>query len=219
MALIKCPECGQEISDQATSCPNCGCPMKKTNGDSDKDNLGKKVEISIKKPDVKLDKKIKSILGGVIVCLVILIGVIVYTKTNITLSDEERAVIFSINELQNSLDVASSISIDEAITAYYDPEYEQLKSASESTDSTDPFSQEMIICLLKYIGTYGVYVYDMEGNLIISTSSYDGFDDLSWDDVQANFADQPNDIKHFTKDEISSLIKKSKGKNIKTKHN
>lgn len=154
MALIKCPECGKEISDQAASCPNCGCPIKKTNGDSGEDNLGKKVEISIKKPDVKLDKKIKSILGGVIVCLVILIGVIVYTKTNITLSDEERAVIFSINELQNSLDVASSISIDEAITAYYDPEYEQLKSASESTDSTDPFSQEMII----FKGFYTVFL-------------------------------------------------------------
>lgn len=26
MALIKCPECGKEISDKATSCPNCGCP-------------------------------------------------------------------------------------------------------------------------------------------------------------------------------------------------
>lgn len=24
MALIKCPECGKEISDQADSCPNCG---------------------------------------------------------------------------------------------------------------------------------------------------------------------------------------------------
>lgn len=24
MALIKCPECGKEISDQAASCPNCG---------------------------------------------------------------------------------------------------------------------------------------------------------------------------------------------------
>lgn len=24
MALIKCKECGKEISDQATSCPNCG---------------------------------------------------------------------------------------------------------------------------------------------------------------------------------------------------
>lgn len=27
MALIKCPECGKEISDQATSCPNCGRPI------------------------------------------------------------------------------------------------------------------------------------------------------------------------------------------------
>ena len=26
MALIKCPECGREISDKAASCPGCGCP-------------------------------------------------------------------------------------------------------------------------------------------------------------------------------------------------
>lgn len=25
--LIKCPECGKEISDQALSCPNCGYPI------------------------------------------------------------------------------------------------------------------------------------------------------------------------------------------------
>lgn len=28
MALIKCSECGKDISDQATSCPGCGCPVK-----------------------------------------------------------------------------------------------------------------------------------------------------------------------------------------------
>lgn len=28
MALIKCSECGKEISDKANSCPNCGCPAK-----------------------------------------------------------------------------------------------------------------------------------------------------------------------------------------------
>ena len=28
MALIKCPECGKEISDRAVSCPNCGFPLK-----------------------------------------------------------------------------------------------------------------------------------------------------------------------------------------------
>lgn len=29
MALINCPECGKEISDKATTCPNCGCPVAK----------------------------------------------------------------------------------------------------------------------------------------------------------------------------------------------
>lgn len=26
MALIKCPECGREISDTASACPGCGAP-------------------------------------------------------------------------------------------------------------------------------------------------------------------------------------------------
>lgn len=29
MALITCPECHQQISDQATACPNCGFPLSK----------------------------------------------------------------------------------------------------------------------------------------------------------------------------------------------
>ncbi|RZT02900.1 zinc-ribbon domain-containing protein [Cuneatibacter caecimuris] len=28
MALFKCPECGKEISDRASTCPNCGCPIE-----------------------------------------------------------------------------------------------------------------------------------------------------------------------------------------------
>lgn len=32
MALIKCPECGKEISDKATACINCGCPIDKNDG-------------------------------------------------------------------------------------------------------------------------------------------------------------------------------------------
>ena len=27
--MIKCPECGKEISESAKSCPNCGCDVKK----------------------------------------------------------------------------------------------------------------------------------------------------------------------------------------------
>jgi DNA-directed RNA polymerase subunit RPC12/RpoP len=29
MALINCPECGKEISDQAISCPSCGYRVTK----------------------------------------------------------------------------------------------------------------------------------------------------------------------------------------------
>lgn len=28
MAMIKCPECGKEISDKASACPYCGCPKE-----------------------------------------------------------------------------------------------------------------------------------------------------------------------------------------------
>ena len=28
MALIKCTECGYEVSDKASACPNCGCPIE-----------------------------------------------------------------------------------------------------------------------------------------------------------------------------------------------
>lgn len=31
MALIKCKECGHEVSDKASACPNCGCPLEKEN--------------------------------------------------------------------------------------------------------------------------------------------------------------------------------------------
>ena len=32
LALIKCPECAQEVSDQAASCPQCGYPIQRTGG-------------------------------------------------------------------------------------------------------------------------------------------------------------------------------------------
>lgn len=28
MALIKCPECGNDVSDKAKVCQNCGCPVE-----------------------------------------------------------------------------------------------------------------------------------------------------------------------------------------------
>ena len=35
MALIKCGECGNDISDHATTCPNCGNPINPINHTTD----------------------------------------------------------------------------------------------------------------------------------------------------------------------------------------
>ncbi len=39
MALIKCPECGREISDKAVSCPGCGCPVEASDNRTDLEKL------------------------------------------------------------------------------------------------------------------------------------------------------------------------------------
>lgn len=39
MALIKCPECGGQVSSKATSCPHCGFPMGECEKVSDNSNL------------------------------------------------------------------------------------------------------------------------------------------------------------------------------------
>lgn len=45
MALIKCKECGHEVSDKASVCPNCGCPIKKgTNHVSNKPVMNSKTK-------------------------------------------------------------------------------------------------------------------------------------------------------------------------------
>ncbi len=39
MALIKCPECGKEISNKASSCPSCGYPINDTQVETEQDRV------------------------------------------------------------------------------------------------------------------------------------------------------------------------------------
>ena len=44
MALIKCPECGREISDRAVSCPHCGFPISANTSFDDEENKNEGIE-------------------------------------------------------------------------------------------------------------------------------------------------------------------------------
>ncbi len=66
MALINCSECGKEISDKATTCPNCGAPVKKET-----------VYVSRPTGQIKPEPKKKSnkgIIIAVVIGIIILIG-------------------------------------------------------------------------------------------------------------------------------------------------
>lgn len=80
MALIKCPECGKEISDQALSCPNCGYSLKK-----------QKIQFDISK--IKYDKKIWLGFG---ICAVVIICLLAVKPIGIMIKDAQ-----ALNKIKN----------------------------------------------------------------------------------------------------------------------
>ena len=70
MALIKCPECGKQISDKAESCPNCGYRIESTIEEK------KEIPSTIKQEAKEIDKKI-SICYAIVAVLVVLLFVCV----------------------------------------------------------------------------------------------------------------------------------------------
>lgn len=64
MALIKCSECGKEVSDKANACPNCGAPIKE-------DEIKKEI-----KAGINMTKKLAIVL--VIILVIIIISVFIF---------------------------------------------------------------------------------------------------------------------------------------------
>lgn len=73
MALIKCPECGKEISDKAGKCPNCGFPL---------DNVYNKADQPMPSTinnNVPLSKTKILIISAIVILIIASIGVIIIT--------------------------------------------------------------------------------------------------------------------------------------------
>ena len=79
MALIKCEECGKEISDKADKCPNCGAPNVIKKAEQEKEKLQKEKDIEQKK---KEDEKngLRIAIGMII--LFIILGIVIGITTD-----------------------------------------------------------------------------------------------------------------------------------------
>ena len=134
MALINCPECNQEVSDSANSCPKCGYPLK--------ESTLKKVESSIKE-NKKSYKKILIIVGIVIVAV---IAIIVYA--GMPHGKEEKLVKMVVEDIQDDLLVPESMEVLECYTYCID-------ASLEDGTGYDQFSSHdnVIYCNIYYKAT------------------------------------------------------------------
>lgn len=77
MALIKCPECGSEISDKAVRCPNCGIPAKVWNGDTSYTSTQPAVKENIRKQETVVQEpavgKKKGMISKIIVAILVIV--------------------------------------------------------------------------------------------------------------------------------------------------
>lgn len=77
MALIKCSECGHEVSDRATACPNCGCPIAGETPEPQNDVIEAE---PIYYEEEETSNKWLYVIIGVLVAIIIMGGIYGYSK-------------------------------------------------------------------------------------------------------------------------------------------
>ncbi len=105
MSMIKCTECGNEISDKAASCPHCGCPM---------DEIKKEVAVGNKK------KVIIPICAIAVLILAVSVWFLTVKLPNDKAMQEYVAVVEAYNvEVKGYNDIVDeyNVKIDEIISA------------------------------------------------------------------------------------------------------
>lgn len=76
MGLIKCPECGRDVSDTAMCCPSCGFDIKKHIREGQKQELKQKSDMKSIKQQTSLKKKIIILIFAIVVIITaIFVGV------------------------------------------------------------------------------------------------------------------------------------------------
>ena len=126
MALIKCPECGKEISDKAKSCPNCGAPVLPKVTQPPVKYIAPPPMVKNNMPEKKKGSCLKSIciFFGVIIILGVISNLLGGGKDNAAEKKQE-----------------SFVETEESVEEIEDPviETEEVIEASEETESNEKF--------------------------------------------------------------------------------
>lgn len=173
MALIKCPECGKEISDQAKACIFCGYPIPKVRPTVQNNDIGQAtVKVDIKEQpsvsvtqnyesyatsqiDEKQKKKITIIAVAIVLAILAIWGIITAIDNNAAKS----------RDLSNVFDFSFDMTMDDVIEyeaeKYGNTEYERENLSNKIRLDFEKYS---------YDDWKHRYFFDKETGLLISVS-------------------------------------------------
>lgn len=158
MALINCPECGNQVSDRAHQCPNCGYPIENIGSVQKLKETGF-VQVDVEKTEVKQPKKGK--LKKVLIMFLILITFIVV------------AVVIYATGILNKEMVVNSVEMSKwkvVEAGSYGDDYE----ATVTTEQEKPFIA--IVGSYEHEDMQPRFVYMEDGKGVFSTYESSGDD-------------------------------------------
>ena len=189
MALIKCKECGHEVSDKASACPHCGCPVEVGQAQS--------------REQIKSSKKKRWVAIGITGIVVVVIaatflykaisagGIVNVTSllsgekesTEIIITPEFSEAIRKYDQLEAFHNGMAAVGKngkwgyinhrgEEVIPCQFDSEKEYY-SEDYSYGVSHPFSEDLAVVRLN--GKWGVI--DKKGNVVVHYGKYEGIYD------------------------------------------
>lgn len=204
MALIKCPECGKEVSDTVKECPNCG--------------------FKLKKDFIQLHKKLICIIALI---LILGAGGIIYISSHKSISYEQNNIIECVNWLKKNTVNKDSIDIKKIYVSYNDPDTIKRMDNIENKEEPlpDVLNQNIASVLISYnvlsdtdesTSSDAAFILDNHSKFILALKR-DNSVDLNYEEsILYNFLKRQTDIGLWTEldsksvDNIKELIDSKK---------
>ena len=160
MALVKCPECGREVSDTAGTCPGCGYSLNT-----------KKRELPVKKIGI-----VSGVAIVIVVCIIIIFSVNKLSETEQADVDRVVAAITSIEEvsLTSESKIIEAEKLYNELSAKCQRHVGNHKELSDARDTYNNLKAEETIDLINQIGTVSL---DSQKKIDKAQKSYDELSD------------------------------------------
>lgn len=146
MALVMCPECQKEISDQAAACPYCGFPMAKKTAEPEKQEPANEASSPSKQESFeKAATKRHGTLIAIIAVAVLAIAIVLLVDVMNTTNEKRAAEQARAEYIENLKTIKSEMFIyglaaEKAGTLIHDVWYNTIYEESDS--STDKYTKQ-----------------------------------------------------------------------------